>query len=173
MLVSSSIYIVAKKQQSCREKSTSTFHAEKNLPKSTLVQHGKNMLSSLFSVAEDDSSSQSQQEDELLLSRSQSFLAQNLEAAIKVMETDRVTPMKENKDKHLAKEFDLFDATCQRTTNIDLLLDALKSTPPTSVESERSFSAAGLFVTKLRTRLSDHSVDRLCLLKSHYHSQQI
>ena len=33
------------------------------------------------------------------------------EAAIKVMETDRVTPMKENKDKHLAKEFDLFDAT--------------------------------------------------------------
>ena len=89
------------------------------------------------------------------------------------METDRDTPMKENKDKHLAKEFDLFDATGQRTTNIDLLLYALKSISPTSVESERSFSAAGLFVTKLRTRLSDRSVDRLCLLKSHYRSQQI
>ena len=89
------------------------------------------------------------------------------------METDRVTPMKENKDKHLAKEFHLFDATGQRTTNIDLLLDALKSIPPTSVESERSFSAAGPFVTKLRRRLSDRSVDRLCLLKSYYRSQQI
>ena len=95
------------------------------------------------------------------------------EAAIKVMETDRVTPIKENKDKHLAKEFDLFDATGQRTTNIDLLLDALKSIPPTSVESEISFSAAGLFVTKPRTRLSARSVDRLYLLKSHYRSQQI
>ena len=95
------------------------------------------------------------------------------EAAMKVMETDKVTPMKENKDKHLAKEFDLFDATGQRTTNIDLLLEALKSIPPTSVESDRSLSAAGLFVTKLRTRLSDGSVDQLCLLKSHYRSQQI
>ena len=94
-------------------------------------------------------------------------------AAIKVMETDRVTPMKENKDKHLAKEFDIFDATGQQITNIDLLLDALKSISPTSVESERSFSAAGLFVTKLRTRLSDRSVDKLCLLKCHYRSQQI
>ena len=75
------------------------------------------------------------------------------------METDRVTPMKENKDKHLAKEFDLFDATGQRTTNIYLLLDALKSIPPTSVELERSLSAAGLLVTKLRTRLSDRSMN--------------
>ena len=89
------------------------------------------------------------------------------------METDRVTPMKENKDKHLAKEFDLYDATGQRTTDIDILLYALKSIPPMSVESERSFSASGLFVTKLQTRLSDRSVDRLCLLKSHYRSQQI
>ena len=82
------------------------------------------------------------------------------------METDRVTPMKENKDKHLAKEFYFFDATGQRTTNIGLLLDALKSIPPMSVESERGYTAAGLCVTKLRTRLSNRSVDRLCLLKS-------
>ena len=92
-------------------------HAEKNLPavpaKSTLVQHAEKTLLRLFSVAEDESSSLSKQEDELLLSRSQSSLAQKLEAAIKVIETDRVTPMKENKDKHLAKEFDLFDATGQ------------------------------------------------------------
>ena len=136
-------------------------------------QQNQPLLSHLFSVAEDDSSSQSEQEDELQLSRSQSSLAQKLEAAIKVMEMDRVTPMKENKDKYMSKEFYLFDAIGQRTTNIDLLLDALKSIPPMSVESERSFSTAGLFVTKLRTRLSDRSVDLLCLLKYHYRSQQI
>ena len=50
------------------------------------------MLSRLFSVAEDDSSSQSEQEDELLLSRSQSSLAQKLEAAIKVWKRIELLP---------------------------------------------------------------------------------
>lgn len=151
-------------------------HVEKNLPalpaKSSLIQPAKKMLSRLFDVAEDESSSsQSEPEDELLLSTSNQSLAQKLEAAIKTVQTDKVTPVKENKGQHLAKEFDVFESTGQRTTNITLLLDALKTVPPTSVESERAFSAAGLFVTKLRTRLSDRSVDRLCLLKSYYNSQ--
>ena len=129
-------------------------HAEKNLKalpeKSYLIQHAKKMLSRLFNVAEDNgSSSQSEPEDELLLSPFKQSLAQKLEAAIKVLETNKVTPMKEDKGKHLAKELDVFDVTGQRTANINLLLDALKSIPLTSVESERSFSAAGLFVTKL------------------------
>ena len=72
--------------------------------------------------------------------------------------------MKDDKGKHLAKEFDVFDVTGLHTANINGLLDAMKI-PTKSVESERSFFAAGLFETKLRTRLSDRSVDRLCLLK--------
>ena len=67
--------------------------------------------------------------------------------------------------KHLAKQFDIFYVTSQCTSNFNLLLDPLKSIPQMSVESDRSFSTAGLFVKKLRTWLSDHSVDRLCLLK--------
>ena len=35
-------------------------------------------------------------------------------------------------------------------------------------ESERSFSSVGLFLTKLRTRLSDKSVDNLFVLRSHF-----
>ena len=84
------------------------------------------------------------------------------------METDKSTLVKENRGKHLARELDVFEATGQRTTNITLLFNALKTIPPTSVESERAFSAAGLFVNKLRTRLSDTSLDRLCFLKSYY-----
>ncbi|GFW79528.1 hypothetical protein TNCV_128331 [Trichonephila clavipes] len=42
----------------------------------------------------------------------------------------------------------LFDSTENPSPNIKKLCEALKTTPPTSVEAERAFSAAGLFVTK-------------------------
>ena len=45
----------------------------------------------------------------------------------------------------------------------------LLTVPPTSVEAERAFSAAGLFVTKLRSRLGDQSIDTLffaCILRT-------
>ena len=44
----------------------------------------------------------------------------------------------------------------------------LMSIPTTSVESERAFSAAGALCTKLRSRLSDRSLDTLCFLRSYY-----
>ncbi|GFV68213.1 hypothetical protein TNCV_1874951 [Trichonephila clavipes] len=55
----------------------------------------------------------------------------------------------------MKQEMQLFDSTENPSPNIIKLCDALKTIPPTSVEAERAFSAAGLFVTKLRTRLSD------------------
>ena len=48
-----------------------------------------------------------------------------------------------------------------------MLFKALMTIPASSVESERAFSAAGLFVSKLRTSLSDNSVDMLCFMRSH------
>ena len=48
------------------------------------------------------------------------------------------------------------------------MMIAIETTPPTSVEAERSFSAAGLFITKLRTRLNNRSVDALCFLRAYY-----
>ena len=52
----------------------------------------------------------------------------------------------------------LFEGTRKRPTKSELLFNALLSIPPTSVEAERAFSAGGLFVTKLRSRLSDKSL---------------
>ena len=46
------------------------------------------------------------------------------------------------------------------------LKNALATVPPTSVEVERLFSAAGLFVTKLRTSMSDEMLDTLCFLRA-------
>ena len=39
---------------------------------------------------------------------------------------------------------------------------------PTSVEAERTFSAAGILCTKIRSRLSDTTLDTLCFLRSYY-----
>ena len=51
---------------------------------------------------------------------------------------------------------------------IEKIIDAQETIPPTSVESERAFSAAGLFITKLRTRLSVKNIDALCFLRNYY-----
>ena len=47
----------------------------------------------------------------------------------------------------ITQEMNLFEATRKRATKLELLFNALRSIPPTSVEAERAFSAAGLFVT--------------------------
>ena len=61
--------------------------------------------------------------------------------------------------KAISKEMMVFEATSKRTANLELLFNALETIPPTSVESEIAFSAAGLFVTKIRSRMSDDLLD--------------
>ena len=70
--------------------------------------------------------------------------------------------------KILSKEFALFEATKVRPENLQRLYLALGTIQPTSVEAERAFSVCGIFVTKLRNRLSDKSINALCFLKSHF-----
>ena len=45
---------------------------------------------------------------------------------------------------------------------------AMSSVPPTSVEVERAFSAAGLFCTNIRTSLKDDMVETLCFFRAHF-----
>ena len=44
--------------------------------------------------------------------------------------------------------------------------DALWCIQPTEVEAERAFSAAGLFLTKLRMRMKDQTLDRLVFMRA-------
>ena len=62
------------------------------------------------------------------------------------------------------REFSSNDATGVLHSNLKKIFYALKAIPPTSVEAERAFSAAGLFLTKLRSKLDDGSIDMLCFL---------
>ncbi|GFT33120.1 hypothetical protein TNCV_1264811 [Trichonephila clavipes] len=71
----------------------------------------------------------------------------------------------------MKQEMQLFDTTEIPSPNIIKLCDALKTIPPTSVEAERAFFSAGLFETKLRTRLSDKKYDIVILNKVKFKSQ--
>ena len=53
---------------------------------------------------------------------------------------------------------------------LDLVFNYLTTLQPTSVESERAFSAAGTICTKIRSSLNDETLDMLCFLKAYYNS---
>lgn len=69
-------------------------------------------------------------------------------------------------------EFKSFEVSLKRTENLDKLYNALLSIRPTSVESERAFSAAGLYLTKLRSSLSENSLNSLCFLKTFFQNNE-
>jgi hypothetical protein len=72
----------------------------------------------------------------------------------------------------LKQEFSAFEMSKKRSESLERLYLALSSIPATSVESERAFSAVGLFVTKLRSNLSDRSIDSLLTLRSHFKREE-
>lgn len=54
---------------------------------------------------------------------------------------------------------------------LTMAFNYLLTIKPTSVESERAFSAAGLICTKIRTSLSDKTIDPICLLRAYFNTQ--
>ncbi|KAI6647506.1 hypothetical protein LOD99_8771 [Oopsacas minuta] len=90
------------------------------------------------------------------------------ESISKSTTTTRTNKILEDDFHFLPKEFSLFEATGSKSSNLQLLEQSLYTIPPTSVEAERAFSAAGLFNTKLRSSLNDSSLDALAFLKGHF-----
>ena len=69
-------------------------------------------------------------------------------------------------------EMAVFEANGTRGRSLQLVYGYLLSIPPSSVEAERAFSAAGILCTKVRSRMSDKSLDMLCFLRSYYTQQK-
>ena len=69
------------------------------------------------------------------------------------------------------KEMSLFIATNKIPKNLEKLYHALLTIKLTSVELERAFSAMGLFVTKLRNRLNDESLNASIFMLQVYKNQ--
>ena len=68
----------------------------------------------------------------------------------------------------IKKEMSLFDNGGTRGHHLTIVYNYLLTIPPTSVEAERAFSAAGLFSTKLRSKLADETLNSLCFLRAHF-----
>ena len=68
----------------------------------------------------------------------------------------------------IRQEMSLFEGGGGRGRILQWVYDYLLSVPPTSVESERAFSAAGVVCSKLRTRLGDETLDNLCMLRTFF-----
>lgn len=62
----------------------------------------------------------------------------------------------------LSREMTLFENGGTRGKYLEMVYQALLCIPPTSIEAERAFSAAGNLCTKLRIRLSDDTLDAFC-----------
>lgn len=76
-----------------------------------------------------------------------------------------------NLEKDIKTELQLFVSNGSRGKCIQKAHSYLMSIPATSVEAERAFSAAGVLCTKLRSRLSDNTIDMMCFLRSFYKKQ--
>ena len=83
------------------------------------------------------------------------------------------TSSKRDQFKSLSTEFSLYEKTGNRTVNLEYLYKALLTVKPTSMQSERAFSVASLYVTRIRSRLNDNSLDMLCSLKSYFKSKEL
>ena len=68
----------------------------------------------------------------------------------------------------IRQEMSLFEGGGGRGRILQLVYDYLLTVAPTSVESERAFSAAGVVCSKLRTRLGDETLDSLCMLRTFF-----
>ena len=94
------------------------------------------------------------------------------------MKRDRFTPNRRVQatssgadfySKLVEKEMQLYKINpIERPKYLELLFKALKTIKPTSVEAERAFSAMGFFVTKLRNRMGDETLDGLITMRKYY-----
>jgi len=65
-------------------------------------------------------------------------------------------------------ELAVFDNSGTRGRCLEQVYAYLLTIPATCVEAERAISAAEVHATKVRSRLSDTSLDMLCFLRAHY-----
>lgn len=83
-------------------------------------------------------------------------------------EDQHLDRVQENVLTHIKREMTFYEATKECPKVLKRLKSCLNSLPPSSVEAERCFSAAGLFISKLRSSLSDGMIDSLCFARSYF-----
>ena len=67
----------------------------------------------------------------------------------------------------MKRELSVLVRTGVRPKCLNQVYHALLSLPPSSTEAERTFSTTGFFVNKLRSSLSDDTIDMLIFVRSY------
>ncbi len=75
--------------------------------------------------------------------------------------------LKLNNKENFKREMELFEKTGKKTENILNLIQALKSIPATSLDSERTFSLIGSFLNKESSKMGIDLLDSIILIKSY------
>lgn len=124
---------------------------------------------------------ESSDEDEVVELASAVSMKEKLQLAIKQktnqklanMTTAYNTPITNTKTltSIVKREMTNFEQEMRRGKYLELTYHHLLTIKPTSVESERVFSAAGQICTKIRSNLSDESIDTICLLRAYFIKQ--
>jgi len=94
-----------------------------------------------------------------------------LNLALKKVKENSVKPLTVENHNLLAsvkKEMTLFEANKSRGFHLELAYKYMKTIRPTSVESERVFSASGYFCNKIRSRLGNTTLDELSFLRTYF-----
>lgn len=73
-----------------------------------------------------------------------------------------------NLEKILKMEMTTYENGGVRGKYLTMIYNFLMTISPTSVESERAFSAAGYICSPLRSRLGDDTLSSICFLRSHF-----
>ena len=140
--------------------------------KNGMINYGKELMLRLFPKDLDNTNCEADPpvpSDSDICIMSTSSMKEQLNKAIASSMVDVVVAVKEDKNyKTMLREINLFEINGERTKNLQLLYDAIRTVKPTSTESERVFSLAGNFVTKIRSCLSDDSLNALVFLKSYF-----
>ena len=91
-------------------------------------------------------------------------LEAELDAAINYVSSENIKKFNLN----IKDDFAIFKKMGQRPEKLQKLFEALTTIKPSSTEAERTFSVSSHFCGKLRTRLSDYSLNCLVFLKYFY-----
>jgi len=100
-------------------------------------------------------------------------LKQRMELAVnaslsKAVVTDALVDVEKSQLAAIPGEMAMFESSGKRGRGLQLVYRYLLSIPPSSVNAERAFSAAGVLCTKVGSPLSDKSIDTLCFLRYYY-----
>ena len=122
-------------------------------PKKQYLKYGEEILERLFTSAESSDIEMIDEENNYCHLINMSIEEELNDSLHTELMSHQSSSIVKKKRCHYQKEFQILESTGNRTSNLNLLFKTLLTMKPTSTESERVFSRAEIFITKIRNSL--------------------